>query len=523
MFEFLERQITHFLVPAYHLLQARLGANITINPQAFIAPLSILFEGYGVSTTALVCAIVEIIALVVLIFTHGLEGTVMDLTLPYLFSRLKIVFLFIYVTFASPASPLASKSTIYIQSAFIIRPALESQPGYSLLNIPRYVFTFLFGEDYYLTSTTSYLKNLHYRVSNYAIRQMEKKILHPSRRMLEKTKKDPILAFMFRVAFPLFAISVFWTSIVTAFFVACALDLATKVSAMPKKCPGLFIEGVVEAEDVDITMLSIFSTLSIMDATLCDVDDGVFKLITAAVVEEEVDEEAIAVVEDVVGPKDVFEDAIEGVVEEVVDVVDVVSKEEVQVEVKETVFEAVDEVEVSKEAVEAVKMEEETVVEKEAVVSAVEESGAAVMDGKVGEKVSVLGDLNGAKPPSVSHALEKKAGCETVCAVGQTTRLTPLAAPFVPRFVRKSIPIPATATAPTRSTPAIPPPIPINQSTPAHWAPARTVSVVLEAPRRRGGRACKATEGADGTTAGKSLSRKERHKKLMGLAAKNRP
>ncbi|KAF9561076.1 hypothetical protein CPC08DRAFT_722977 [Agrocybe pediades] len=337
---------------------------------------------------------------------------------------------------------------------------------------------------------------------------------------------------MLRVALPLFAISVFWTSIVAAVFLACALDLATK---MGNKHRGLFIEGILETEDVDITLLSIAqeddssSTLSIMDATLFSFDDGVFKVQGSsddvAAVVEKVDE-ATVVVEDVVCQdveEEVFEDAIEGVlVEEVVEeVIEVVTKEEVDVQVEEDALEAAADVKISNEA-EFVKMVEEAVVEKEAVVSAVEESGPAVMGREVEEKVMVLVDLNGAEVLSESVPIENKVGHANVCGAGQTTRLTPFAAPFVPRFVRKPIPIPAPVV-PTHSTAAPPPPIPTSQGTPAHWAPARNVSVVLEAPRRRGGRARKATEGADGATTSKGLSRKERHKKLMGLTAKDRP
>ncbi|KAF4617183.1 hypothetical protein D9613_005626 [Agrocybe pediades] len=531
MFEFLERQLTYFLIPSYHLLQARLRATTVINAHAFLTPLSILLIGYGVSITALVCAVVEMIALVIFVFTYGVEGTVMNDTLPFLFSRLRIIVRFLYVAIASHVSP-ASKPTIYLESAFIARPAPESRPGLSLLHIPHQFFTFLFGEDY-LASTILYIKTLPCRVGNYAVRQTEKKILQPCGRMLEKTKKDPILAFMFRVTLPLFAISVFWTSVVAAVFLACALDLATK---MGNKHRGLFIEGILETEDVDITLLSIAqeddssSTLSIMDATLFSFDDGVFKVEGSsddvAAVVEKVDE-ATVVVKDVVCQdveEEVFEDAIEGVLveEDVEEVIEVVTKEEVEVQVKEDVLEATAKVEISKEADEVVKMEEEAVVEKEAVVSAVEEPGPAVMGGRVGEKVLVLGELNGAEPPSASGLLEKKVGHEKVCAAGQTTRLTPFAAPFVPKFVRKPVPIPAPVVHSQSTFDLPPPPIPTGQSTPAHWAPARTVSIVLEAPRRRGGRARKATEGADGATASKGLSRKERHKKLMGLTAKDR-
>ncbi|KAF9561071.1 hypothetical protein CPC08DRAFT_817895 [Agrocybe pediades] len=526
MFEFLERQLTYFLIPSYHLLQARLRSTTVINAHAFLTPLSILLIGYGVSITALVCAVVEMIALVIFVFTYGVEGTVMNDTLPFLFSRLRIIVRFLYVAIASHVSP-ASKPTIYLDSAFTARPAPESGPGLSLLHIPHHIFTFLFGEDY-LASTILYIKSLPCRVGNYAVRQTEKKILQPCGRMLEKTKKDPILAFMLRVALPLFAISVFWTSIVAAVFLACALDLATK---MGNKHRGLFIEGILETEDVDITLLSIAqeddssSTLSIMDATLFSFDDGVFKVQGSsddvAAMVEKVDE-ATVVVEDVVYQdveEEVYEDAIEGVLvqEDVEEVIKVVIKEQVEVQVKEDVLEAAADVEISKEADEVVKMEEE------AVVSAVEGSGPAVMGGEVGEKVMELVDLNGAEPPSARGSLEKKVVHETVVPAGQTTHLTPFAAPFVPRFVRKPIPIPAPVV-PTCSTLNPPPPsIPTSQSTPAHWAPARTVSVVLEAPRRRGGRARKATEGAEGATASKGLSRKERHKKLMGLTAKDCP
>ncbi|KAF9561065.1 hypothetical protein CPC08DRAFT_762305 [Agrocybe pediades] len=542
MFEFLEQQITHFFIPAYNLLQARLRATTVINTQAFLTPLSILLIGYGVPITALVCAFVEMIALVIFVFSYGVEGTVMNDTLPFLLSRLRIIVRFLYVAIASHVSP-ASKSTIYLESAFIARPALESGPGLRLLHIPHYFFAFLFGEDY-LASTILYFKTLPCRVGNYAVRQMEKKILHPSRRMLEKMKKDPILAFMLRVAFPLFAISVFWTSIVAAFFFACALDLATKMSTMGGEPRGTFLEYYLKTDDADTT-LSIAEAeddgdstrLSIMDvdATLCGINDDGVKVkgssdvgdIGAAAVEEIVVDELL-VVEDVEGQDvDVSEDTVEGIVEEVIEKVVVVSKEEVEVEVKEDVLEVVAKVDEDVVKMDGtVKMEEGVLAEKETlvfVVADVEESGSPVLGGEVGEeKVMVLGDLNGAEALSEGGPIEKKVGHENVCAAGQTTRLTPFAAPFVPRFVRKPIPIPAPVV-PTRSTPAPPPPIPTSQSTPTHWAPARTVSVVLEAPRRRGGRARKANEGADAVSGSKGLSRKERHKKLMGLAATDRP
>ncbi|KAF4617181.1 hypothetical protein D9613_005628 [Agrocybe pediades] len=590
MFEFLERQITHFLIPAYRLLQARLAANAIINAQAFIAPLSILFEGYGVSTTALVCAVVEIIALVILIFTHGLEGTIMDLTLPYLFSRLKIVFLFIYVTFASHASPLASKSTIYIRSAFITRPALESQPGHSLLHIPRYIFTFLFGEDY-LHSTILYFKSLHYRVGNYAIRQMEKKLFYPCRRTLEKMKEDPTLAFTLRVVLPLFAIMFLWTSIVVAFFVVCALDLATKISATGNKHRGLSIEGVWECDDSESSTFTLaedddsLATLTIMDAGEKDADTTIFSINDSRgkeVIELEDEPLVVEEVTDEEVEEEVFEDAIEDVEEEVIEeVLDVVGKEDIGFDAGKgsVILEAVDEVAevevnedfVEVDAVEAeaevdeeagkeqsvekevfVQMEENALMEEEEAIACamvdVEESGPA-MGGEVGYELEegamglAGGGVNGTEPVSTVAPIEKKVepGKALSAGLGQISRLTPFAAPFVPRFTRTPVPILASA-APIPPAPSIfhqlppsqtipahwphappPPPIPASQSTPAHWGPARTVPVVLEAPRRRGGRGCKGIENTEGAAASKGPSRKERHIKLMGLATKNRP
>ncbi|KAF4617650.1 hypothetical protein D9613_005675 [Agrocybe pediades] len=285
MFEFFNRQITYFLIPAYHLLQARLGATIAINAQDFIRPLSILLIGYGLSMTALVCAVVETIALVILVFTYGMEGSIMNLTIPFIFSRPKVIAAFVYVAVASHISPLATKSTIFIESAFIVRPTIEFDgPAQALhiLHIPYYILTFLFGEDY-LTSTTSYLKTLPYHVGNYAIRQVEKKLFYPCGGTLKKMKEDPSLAFTLRVAFPLFAVIFFWTSIVAAFFVAYALDLATNITATGNKHRGLFIEGIWEPEHTDTTLsiaeddgASTALSFMGMDTTLCSMidDDG---------------------------------------------------------------------------------------------------------------------------------------------------------------------------------------------------------------------------------------------------------
>ncbi|KAF9561082.1 hypothetical protein CPC08DRAFT_446945 [Agrocybe pediades] len=135
-------------------------------------------------------------------------------------------------------------------------------------------------------------------------------------------------------------------------------------------------------------------------------------------------------------------------------------------------------------------------------------------------------------------------------SVGKNSRLTPFAVPFVPKFARAPQVPPAPAQvmpvykapivfrpsfpqaarrasvdwAPTfTSLPRMPAPlIPTSRSMPpTHWAPAPIVPVVLEAPKRRGGRGGKANKSVDGAEpVKKGPSRKERHMKLMGVRAK---
>ncbi|KAF4617182.1 hypothetical protein D9613_005627 [Agrocybe pediades] len=585
MFEFIEQQITHFLILTYNLLKARLNASTLIDVKAFTASLAILLEGYGVSVTVLICAIVETIAIAVLVFTHFLEGTIMSPALPFLLSRFKVILYFVYVAITNRTSHRASRSAVYIESTFTTRPAIEFKvPALCLLDIAHYIFTFLFSMDF-LVSTISYFKILPCRVSNYATRQLEMKILNPCKREFENMKmKYPMFAFALRLAFRLFVITACLATILAAFLFVCLVDLAVIAFGVEQEHGAASIEEALDpGEDAVISLLSITgdgdssTTLSIMateevdeDATLCCIEEELVKfegsldagdsgaavidgLDESESVEDDVFEDALESVFDEQEVKDLGDDGVLADVEEVVDVN--VDSQAVKVEVFEF-------------ARSAVPLGREVEVPKVKLVNQVQVLVGLDDVFAVEEEV----DFVNAEDPELARRivpLAQEVGPPRVQVSNQKTRahyLTPFAGAFVPgpKFKKG---LEASIHAPSGSIPSMsistqdaePPKKVVTEKdgfrtsanptvlkgleasmhaptsrtvdqtrrTSSHWSPAPAVSVVLEAPRRRGGRGSKAggnkeAKDVEITKPGEKLSRRQRHLQLMG-APKSRP
>ncbi|KAF9561073.1 hypothetical protein CPC08DRAFT_750142 [Agrocybe pediades] len=564
MFEFIEQQITHFLIPTYNLLNARLNASTLIDVKAFTTSLAILLEGYGFSATALICAIVETIAIAVLVFTHFLKGTIMSLPVPFLLSRFKVILYFVYVAITSRTSHRASPSAVYNESAFTIRPAMEFKvPALCLLDIAHSIFTFLFSMDI-LVSTISYFKTLPCRFGNYATRQLEMKILNPCKRGFENMKmRYPMLAVALKLAFRLFVITGCLATILAAFLFVCLVDLAAIACGVEQEHRAASIEEALDpSEDADISMLSITrdgdssTTLSIMaaeevdeDATLCCIEEELVKFEGSL----DIDDSSVGDVDDLNGfesvEEDVFEDALEGIYEEqevknldeegvladVEEVVDVnVDSEAVKVEVFEFARSAVplgQEVEVPK-----VKLvnQEQVFVDLEDVFAVEEEVdfvnaedpekarahyltpfAAAFVPGPKFKK-GLEASIHAPSRPIPSMSISTQDAEPPKKVVTEKDGFHTSANPTVLKGLEASMHAPTSRTDQTRSTLS-------------HWSPALAVSVVLEAPRRRGGRSSRAgghklkeAKDAKIVEPGKKLSRRQRHLQLMG-APKSRP
>ncbi|KAF4617583.1 hypothetical protein D9613_005630 [Agrocybe pediades] len=459
-FEFIHRIITHFLVfrLIFDLYKARVGIASAADIESAIAPLAVLVNRYGLLMPALLCGAVEALASVLLLFTYGVDGTI-NRTLPLLEARSETIFLAVYAFICSRSTLLCSRVLVYIRSTTIARTAMHFQ--HPVIPIAHRTLTFFFVENYFASSFT-YLKNLPHRLCNYARREGNEKIFNPGKRIIRGPKSEYFfLALAYRATFLVFSMVVFSMSIPIAFLFVYAFDVNSVVIDID--------DGHSGEESVDNTLCGTFE-----DGEVKASSDGGDEVVKEAVVEEQ------SVCEE--GPEGVVVGQVPGIKEKM-QWFDYVLKEESH---------------------------------------------------KVSEE---------------KNEDEKKVDAPKQQFGGKTSRLTPFAVPFVPRFARAPQAATAPAFAPvmpvyraptvfrpsfparrasvdwaptSASLPFLPAPIPTNRSVPpTHWAPAPIVPVVLEAPKRRGGRGGKANKSVDGAElVKKGPSRKERHMKLMGVRAK---
>ncbi|KAF9561094.1 hypothetical protein CPC08DRAFT_447718 [Agrocybe pediades] len=499
--EFIQRIITNFLtlMPIFDFVKARIGIATVADISTSITPLAILVNRYGLFKPALLCAIVEVFALAVSFYTCGIDEAVTR-TIPLLEARSKVIFFAAYASIFTRLSHLGSKAIAYARSTAVAQTVtLFHRPALLSAHIIHHIITFFFGE-LYLASTIIYFENLPRRLCDYARRQGKEKILYPGKRIIGKTRSEyPFLAFAYRAVFLSFAAAVFFISVPIAFLYLYALDVGSVLIHTDEAYSQAFVEEV-SFEEAD------------------SVRDGTTTLRFAS------DDSSSGVLSTAVGSEEGQDDTSCGTAKASSD----------------GGVEGVQEV-VHEEKVESVVMEQ---VKDQKVLHWFEDDEDVFEECEEHEDVQVVLEQETRK---VEDAKKVDAPKQPEEVVGKTSRLTPFAVPFVPKFsrTRQAAPAPAHApvmpvyrvpivfrpSLPTRSAsvdwaptftslPRMPAaPIPTSRSMPpTHWAPALIVPVVLEVPKRRGDKEIKSGDGVEPVKRG--LSRKERHRKLMGVRAK---
>ncbi|KAF4617578.1 hypothetical protein D9613_005639 [Agrocybe pediades] len=312
-FDFIQGIITYFLLePVLDFFKARLGTTTVAHTvESSLTPLAILIKRYGVFKPALLCATVEVIAHVVNLFLHGVDGSVTR-TMPLLESRTKTIFLAAYVFICSHLSSLGWATDKPFKSTAIAQTALHFQePALRVLHIAQSILKFFFGENYFASHIT-YFKTLPRRFCNYARRQGKEKIIKPGKRTIRRMRrKYPFIAFACRAAFLVFAVAVFSVSIPVAFLYVCAMDVDAALIDIDEEHSMAFIEEVdfdgaesfcdettlnVENDDRSSIILSIMGVEGDLD-TICDIEDSVVKryldMGTEVVVEVAVEEQSV--------------------------------------------------------------------------------------------------------------------------------------------------------------------------------------------------------------------------------------
>ncbi|KAF9561093.1 hypothetical protein CPC08DRAFT_762334 [Agrocybe pediades] len=293
-FDFIQGIITYFLLePVLDFFKARLGiTTVAHTVESSLTPLAILIKRYGVFKPALLCATVEVIALVVNLFLHGVDGSVTR-TMPLLESRTKTIFLAAYVFICSHLSSIGWATDKPFKSTAIAQTALHFQePALRVLHIAQSILKFFFGENYFASHIT-YFKTLPRRFCNYARRQGKEKIIKPGKRTIRRMRrKYPFIAFACRAAFLVFAVAVFSVSILVAFLYVFAMDVDAVLIGIDEEHSMAFIEEAdldeadsfyydttldVENDDNSSSILSIMDVEEDFDDTICDIEDSVVK------------------------------------------------------------------------------------------------------------------------------------------------------------------------------------------------------------------------------------------------------
>ncbi|KAF9559274.1 hypothetical protein CPC08DRAFT_526521 [Agrocybe pediades] len=214
LFQFIRERLINFFTiarPAFQLLDERLNVAPISGLEMSATPIAVIAKRHGRLQTAILYALVEIVALLCLLFHRGLGGS-MEFIIPLLVSRLQTI---IYVTFVYIVNHLVGLGMRIITylghtclGMKLKRPILRI---FSLLHI---ILSNIFGNDYLLLS-----KDYCKAFPGYVLHQVEKRLYSPCKTTIGKMKKNPIVAFVYRKVLKSIAIPVFGLSVACAFLI----------------------------------------------------------------------------------------------------------------------------------------------------------------------------------------------------------------------------------------------------------------------------------------------------------------
>ncbi|KAF9561072.1 hypothetical protein CPC08DRAFT_446867 [Agrocybe pediades] len=222
-FEFFKAQVARIVAvvkPIHNLFYYR-----RMNIRLSIPPLAVFIRKHDRTTTAFFLAVVETFVCLGLIATFGIHGAV-ALTVPVMEARVRIIARAAFIFALRLLSRLATRTLAYFQHTVAAQVAFQYiNPALCLIRVVHLILALFLGKDY-IHSIIALIKPLPCCACRYVGRNGKKKIFYPCRRKLQNLMNVyPLIGFMCDVVYNVFAIILFFTSIIIAFAFVYALDV----------------------------------------------------------------------------------------------------------------------------------------------------------------------------------------------------------------------------------------------------------------------------------------------------------
>ncbi|KAF4613547.1 hypothetical protein D9613_007411 [Agrocybe pediades] len=266
LFELFREQIFKLfpiLKPALVLLHERLNAAPVTGFELSATSLPVIIRRHGRFTIAILYVMVEILAFLSLFYNHGISRCV-DSTLPLVESHAWIVFHTAYVYIVNCLYPLVISTTTYLGHNTVGYIVLKIKgPALRLARIIHFVLSLFFGIDH-ISITINYLQTLPSRLFDYALCQARRKLYSPCRDM---KRTSPLVAFLCRRAFELFALMVLWFSVIFAFLFVYVVGTSHRQSLTrdDEREPGRVDDERVEEADSRVNDSAMHLSLTVVD------------------------------------------------------------------------------------------------------------------------------------------------------------------------------------------------------------------------------------------------------------------
>ncbi|KAF4615801.1 hypothetical protein D9613_012471 [Agrocybe pediades] len=272
-----ERLINYFTIarPAFQLLDERLNVEPISGLEVSAVPIAVLPKRHGRLQTAIICALVESVAFLCLLFQHGIEPSILS-TLPLLGSRFQTIVIVAFVYIVNHLVSLSMRIIAYLGHTFL--GTKLKRPIVRIICLLHTILSNTIGGDYLLLADEYFKAFL-----DYAFRQAEKRIYEPFKEKVDNMKKSSSFgAFVYRRVLEFIAFPVFSLSIVCAFlFVYATFDIN---SALPV--------GYDDSEELSTT---VGSSMPSADTTSTAVDTSPSENVRSALEITESEDTAAAV------------------------------------------------------------------------------------------------------------------------------------------------------------------------------------------------------------------------------------
>ncbi|KAF9559281.1 hypothetical protein CPC08DRAFT_526773 [Agrocybe pediades] len=216
-----ERLINYFTIarPAFQLLDERLNVEPLSGLEVSATPIPVLAKRHGRLQTAIICALVESVAFLCLLYKHGVEPSILS-AIPLLGSRFQTIVLVAFVYIVNHLVSLSMRIIAYLGHTFL--GTKLKRPIVRTICLLHTILSNTIGGDYLL------LAEDHFKAfPGYAFRQAEKKLYTPWKEKVDNMKKSSSFAtFVYRRLLELIVIPVASLSVTCAFlFVYAMVDI----------------------------------------------------------------------------------------------------------------------------------------------------------------------------------------------------------------------------------------------------------------------------------------------------------